>query len=270
MLRRLGQPGIGASNWPLTAGAVFGPPGCRSNNGSVSRAADRGVLVTQNGRFLDGWPRRGSHHRTLRDATAGADAGPAADCARATPRVIRRRRATDGLLAPLRKGRGVVRWITVVVFLGPTPGHINESRIKEQVGFIAWYQDFLRYFISLPVRRNAEGSMSAGRACAAAGSAQAQKVVQRRGAACGGAGQRPSLRDRYTTVWPAAAHVHANRGRAARSYFAGWSALGAVTAFTLPAASVYIHSRRKITTMQTALLPSCWRGQPSTTAVHVL
>ncbi len=81
--------------------------------------------------------------------------------ARAIAGVIRRRRATDGLAAPLAVLAASLALITVVVFRSETLATVAESaRIKYKVGpTIAWYQDFLRYYF-LTVESNAEGSMS--------------------------------------------------------------------------------------------------------------
>lgn len=81
--------------------------------------------------------------------------------ARAIAQRIRRRRATDGLLAPLAVLAAALSLITVVVFRDQTLATVAESaRIKYKVGpTIAWYQDFLRYYF-LTVESNVEGSMS--------------------------------------------------------------------------------------------------------------
>ncbi|MGB6512498.1 MAG: arabinosyltransferase domain-containing protein [Mycobacterium sp.] len=81
--------------------------------------------------------------------------------ARAIARAIRRRRPTDGLLAPLAVLAASFSLITVVVFRSQTLATVAESaRIKYKVGpTIAWYQDFLRYYF-LTVESNADGSMA--------------------------------------------------------------------------------------------------------------
>ncbi|OBK18261.1 arabinosyltransferase domain-containing protein [Mycobacterium asiaticum] len=81
--------------------------------------------------------------------------------ARAIAQTIRRRRATDGLLAPLVVLAASLSLITVVVFRAQTLATVAESaRIKYKVGpTIAWYQDFLRYYF-LTVENNADGSMA--------------------------------------------------------------------------------------------------------------
>ncbi|OBK29367.1 arabinosyltransferase [Mycobacterium asiaticum] len=81
--------------------------------------------------------------------------------ARAIAQTIRRRRATDGVLAPLAVLAASLSLITVVVFRSQTLATVAESaRIKYTVGpTIAWYQDFLRYYF-LTVESNADGSMA--------------------------------------------------------------------------------------------------------------
>ena len=81
--------------------------------------------------------------------------------ARAIAQIIRRRRDTDGLLAPLVVLAASLSLITVVVFRAQTLATVAESaRIKYTVGpTIAWYQDFLRYYF-LTVESNADGSMA--------------------------------------------------------------------------------------------------------------
>ncbi|OBI07805.1 arabinosyltransferase domain-containing protein [Mycobacterium scrofulaceum] len=80
---------------------------------------------------------------------------------RAIARTIRRRRATDGLLAPLAVLAASLSLITIVVFHGQTLANVAESaRIKYKVGpTIAWYQDWLRYYF-LTVESNPDGSMA--------------------------------------------------------------------------------------------------------------
>lgn len=80
---------------------------------------------------------------------------------RVIAQTIRRRRATDGVLAPLAVLAASLSSITVVVFRDQTLATVAESaRIKYKVGpTIAWYQDFLRYYF-LTVESNADGSMA--------------------------------------------------------------------------------------------------------------
>jgi arabinosyltransferase A len=81
--------------------------------------------------------------------------------ARAVAQTIRRRRATDGLLAPLAVLGASLSLILVVVFRSQTLAAVLESaRIKYKVGpTIAWYQDWLRYYF-LTVESNPDGSMT--------------------------------------------------------------------------------------------------------------
>ncbi len=81
--------------------------------------------------------------------------------ARAIAQIIRRRRATDGLLAPLLVLAASLSLTTVVVFRSQTLATAAESvRIKYKVGpTIAWYQDWLRYYF-LTVESNPDGSMA--------------------------------------------------------------------------------------------------------------
>jgi arabinosyltransferase A len=81
--------------------------------------------------------------------------------ARAIARVIARRRAADGLLAPLAVLAASLSLITIVVFRAQTLATVAESaRIKYKVGpTIAWYQDWLRYYF-LTVESNPDGSMA--------------------------------------------------------------------------------------------------------------
>ncbi|OBK52671.1 arabinosyltransferase domain-containing protein [Mycobacterium sp. 1081908.1] len=81
--------------------------------------------------------------------------------ARAIAQAIRRRRATDGLLAPVVVLAASLSLITVVVFRSQTLATVAESaRIKYKVGpTIAWYQDWLRYYF-LTVESNPDGSMA--------------------------------------------------------------------------------------------------------------
>ncbi len=68
--------------------------------------------------------------------------------ARAIARIIARRRATDGALAPVVALLASLTLILVVVFRAQTLATVAESaRIKYVVGpTIAWYQEFLRYY----------------------------------------------------------------------------------------------------------------------------
>ena len=81
--------------------------------------------------------------------------------ARAIGQIITRRRATDGVLAPLAALGAAVAVIFVVVFRDQTLATVAESaRIKYVVGpTISWYQDFLRYYF-LTVEENVEASLT--------------------------------------------------------------------------------------------------------------
>jgi arabinosyltransferase A len=81
--------------------------------------------------------------------------------ARAVARIIRSRRATDGVLAPLATVFSAMALIFVVVFRDQTLATVAESaRIKYKVGpTIPWYQDFLRYYF-LTVEDSADSSLT--------------------------------------------------------------------------------------------------------------
>ena len=86
--------------------------------------------------------------------------------ARPIAQIIVRRRATDGLLAPLAVLAASLSLITVVVFRSQTLATVAESaRIKYKVGpTIAWYQDCLRYYF-LTVETNPTGRWRGGSPC---------------------------------------------------------------------------------------------------------
>ena len=81
--------------------------------------------------------------------------------ARAVAGIIARRRAGDGVLAPLAALAAASSVIFVVIFHDQTLATVAESaRIKYVVGpTISWYQDFLRYYF-LTVEENVEGSLA--------------------------------------------------------------------------------------------------------------
>ena len=81
--------------------------------------------------------------------------------ARAIARIIGRRRATDGVLAPLAALAAALSVIFVIVFRDQTLATVAESvRIKYVVGpTISWYQDFLRYYF-LTVEEHVESSLT--------------------------------------------------------------------------------------------------------------
>ncbi|WP_204080304.1 arabinosyltransferase domain-containing protein [Mycobacterium riyadhense] len=176
--------------------------------------------------------------------------------ARAVAQVIRRRRDTDGLLAPLAVLAAAWSLIIVVVFRSQTLATVAESaRIKYKVGpTIAWYQDFLRYYF-LTVESNADGSMSRRFAvlvlllCMFGMLA----VLLRRGHVPGLA-SGPTWRLIGTTAIGLLLLTFTPTKWAIQfGAFAGLAgALGAVTAFTV--ARIGLHSRRNLALYVTALL----------------
>ncbi|WP_297825598.1 arabinosyltransferase domain-containing protein, partial [Mycobacterium sp.] len=174
VLRRLGpgRGGLAANRVAVfTAGAVFVAAWLPFNNGlRPEPLIALGVLVT--------WllVERGIALRRLAPAAAAvivalltatlAPQGLIAVAAlltgaRAVAQTIRRRRVSDGLLAPLAVLAASLSLILVVVFRSQTLATVLESaRIKYKVGpTIAWYQDWLRYYF-LTVESNADGSMT--------------------------------------------------------------------------------------------------------------
>ncbi|WP_175611165.1 arabinosyltransferase domain-containing protein, partial [Mycobacterium sp. SP-6446] len=176
--------------------------------------------------------------------------------ARAIARTIRRRRATDGLLAPLLVLGASLSLITLVVFRSQTLATVAESaRIKYKVGpTIAWYQDFLRYYF-LTVESNPDGSMSRRFAvlvmllCLFGGLV----VLLRRGGVPGLA-SGPAWRLIGTTaVGLLLLHFTPTKWAVQFGAFAGLAgALGALAAFTFM--RIGLHSRRNLTLYVTALL----------------
>jgi arabinosyltransferase A len=176
--------------------------------------------------------------------------------ARAIAQAIRRRRPTDGLLAPLAVLAASLSLITVVVFRSQTLATVAESaRIKYKVGpTIAWYQDFLRYYF-LTVESNADGSMTRRFAvlvlllCLFG----VLVVLLRRGWVPGLA-SGPAWRLIGTTALGLLLLTFTPTKWAIQfGAFAGLAgALGAVTAFIF--ARIGLHSRRNLTLYITALL----------------
>src|SRR5271166_853489 len=166
--------------------------------------------------------------------------------ARAVAQAIRRRRATDGLLAPL----------AVVVFRSQTLATVAESaRIKYKVGpTIAWYQDFLRYYF-LTVESNPDGSMARRFAvlvlllCLFG-----MLVVLLRRGGVPGLASGPAWRLIGTTAVGLLLLTFTPTKWAVQfGAFAGLAgALGAVTAFAC--ARIGLHSRRNLSLYVTALL----------------
>jgi arabinosyltransferase A len=176
--------------------------------------------------------------------------------ARAIAQAIRRRRPTDGLLAPVAVLAASLSLITVVVFRSQTLAAVAESaRIKYKVGpTIAWYQDWLRYYF-LTVESNPDGSMSRRFAvlvlllCLFGMLA----VLLRRGGVPGLA-SGPAWRLIGTTAVGLLLLTFTPTKWAVQfGAFAGLAgALGAVTAFAV--ARIGLHSRRNLTLYVTALL----------------
>jgi arabinosyltransferase A len=176
--------------------------------------------------------------------------------ARAIAQTIRRRRATDGLLAPLAVLAASLSLITVVVFRSQTLATIAESmRIKYKVGpTIAWYQDWLRYYF-LTVESNPDGSMSRRFAvlvlllCLFG-----MLVILLRRGRVSGLASGPAWRLLGTTAIGLLLLTFTPTKWAIQfGAFAGLAgALGAVTAFAL--ARIGLHNRRNLTLYVTALL----------------
>jgi arabinosyltransferase A len=176
--------------------------------------------------------------------------------ARAIAQAIRRRRPTDGLLAPVAVLAASLSLILVVVFRNQTLATVAESaRIKYKVGpTIAWYQDWLRYYF-LTVESNAEGSMSRRFAvlvlllCLFG-----MLVVLLRRGGVPGLARGPAWRLIGTTAVGLLLLTFTPTKWAVQfGAFAGLAgALGAVTAFAF--ARIGLHSRRNLTLYVTALL----------------
>ncbi len=140
--------------------------------------------------------------------------------ARAVARIIARRRADDGVLAPIAALLASLGLIFVVVFRDQTLATVAESaRIKYVVGpTIAWYQDFLRYYF-LTVEDSVDSSLTRRFAvlvlllCLFGMIA----VLLRRGGLPGVANGPGVAADRHHRRRAAAADVHADEvGRAVR------------------------------------------------------
>jgi arabinosyltransferase A len=176
--------------------------------------------------------------------------------ARAIAQTIQRRRATDGLSAPLLVLAASLMLITLVVFRSQTLATVAESaRIKYKVGpTIAWYQEWLRYYF-LTVESNVDGSMSRRFAvlvlllCLFG----VLVVLLRRGRVQGLA-SGPAWRLIGTSAVGLLLLTFTPTKWAIQfGAFAGLTgALGAVTAFTF--APIGLHSRRNLTLYITALL----------------
>lgn len=176
--------------------------------------------------------------------------------ARAVAQTIRRRRATDGLVAPLAVLAASLSLIFVVVFRSQTLATVAESaRIKYKVGpTIAWYQDWLRYYF-LTVESNPDGSMARRFAVLVLLLCMFGMLVTllRRGRIPGVA-TGPAWRLIGTTAFGLLLLTFTPTKWAIQfGAFAGLAgALGAVTAFAL--ARIGLHNRRNLTLYVTALL----------------
>jgi arabinosyltransferase A len=176
--------------------------------------------------------------------------------ARPIAQIITRRRATDGLLAPLAVLAASLSLITVVVFRSQTLATVAESaRIKYKVGpTIAWYQDWLRYYF-LTVESNPDGSMARRFAvlvlllCLFG-----MLVILLRRGRIPGVSSGPAWRLVGTTAFGLLLLTFTPTKWAIQfGAFAGLAgALGAVTAFAL--ARIGLHNRRNLTLYVTALL----------------
>jgi arabinosyltransferase A len=269
VLRRLGpgRGGLGANRVAvLTAGAVFLAAWLPFNNGlRPEPLIALGVLVTWAlveraialGRLASAAVAIVVAMLTVALAPQGLIAVAALlTGARAIAQTIRRRRPTDGLLAPLATLAAAASLITVVVFRSQTLATVAESaRIKYKVGpTIAWYQDFLRYYF-LTVESNAEGSMARRFAVLVMLlSLFGVLVVLLRRGGVPGLASGPAWRLIGTTAVGLLLLTFTPTKWAVQfGAFAGLAgALGAVTAFTF--ARIGLHSRRNLTLYVTALL----------------
>lgn len=176
--------------------------------------------------------------------------------ARAVAQTIRRRRASDGLLAPLAVLAASASLILVVVFRSQTLATVGESaRIKYKVGpTIAWYQDWLRYYF-LTVESNPDGSMARRFAVLVLLLCMFGMLVTllRRGRIPGVA-SGPAWRLIGACAFGLLLLTFTPTKWAVQfGAFAGLAgALGAVTAFAL--ARIGLHNRRNLTLYVTALL----------------
>ena len=143
-------------------------------------------------------------------------------------RIIARRRATDGLLAPLAVLAASLSLIIVVVFRSQTLATVAEAaRIKYKVGpTIAWYQEFLRYyFLTVEKQRRGFDDTAVRRAdhdalpVRDAGRAATARQGARRGQRAGLAADRRH-RDRPA----AAARSRRRSGRFSSARSPGWPA----------------------------------------------
>jgi arabinosyltransferase A len=176
--------------------------------------------------------------------------------ARAIARIIGRRRAVDGVLAPLAVYGAALSVVFVIVFRDQTLATVAESaRIKYVVGpTISWYQDFLRYYF-LTVEEHVESSLTRRFAvlvmllCLFG-----MLTVLLRRARVPGIARGPLWRLIGSTALGLLLLTFTPTKWAVQfGAFAGLTAaLGAVTAFTF--ARVGLHSRRNLALYVTALL----------------
>ena len=176
--------------------------------------------------------------------------------ARAIARIIGRRGAVDGVLAPLAVYGAALSVVFVIVFRDQTLATVAESaRIKYVVGpTISWYQDFLRYYF-LTVEEHVESSLTRRFAvlvmllCLFG-----MLTVLLRRARVPGIARGPLWRLIGSTALGLLLLTFTPTKWAVQfGAFAGLTAaLGAVTAFTF--ARVGLHSRRNLALYVTALL----------------
>ena len=175
---------------------------------------------------------------------------------RAIESVIRKRRATDGLAAPLAVLAAAASVIAVVVCRSQTLAAVAEAaRIKYVVGpTIAWYQEFLRYYF-LTVEENVDASLTRRFAVLVLLFCMfAMLVVLLRRGRINGVASGPAWRlIGSTAVGLLLLTFTPTKWAVQFGGFAGLAgALAALTAFTF--ARVGLHSRRNMTLYVTALL----------------
>lgn len=175
---------------------------------------------------------------------------------RAIEAVIRKRRAVDGLAAPLAVLAAAASMVAVVVFRSQTLAGVAESaRIKYVVGpTIAWYQEFLRYYF-LTVEENVDASLTRRFAVLVLLFCMfAMLVVLLRRGRIAGVASGPAWRlIGSTAVGLLLLTFTPTKWAVQFGAFAGLGgALAALTAFTF--ARVGLHSRRNMTLYVTALL----------------
>ena len=176
--------------------------------------------------------------------------------ARAVAAIIRRRRAVDGIVAPLATVLSSVSLVFVIVFRDQTLATVAESaRIKYVVGpTIAWYQEFLRYYF-LTVEDSVDSSLTRRFAvlvlllCLFG----MLTVLLRKGGVPGMARGPVWRLIGATAIGLLLLHFTPTKWAVQFGVFAGLAgAMGAVTAFAF--ARVGLHSRRNLALYVTALL----------------